>query len=162
MEFEFALLEKRLNLSQSLEDSFPVLKRNNLLATQHEDMGSTPPKIVRNEAFITRRNPFDISSGEKFNDLAGGEVLEPSAPELFNLQLVTSFGFCLYLSQEMTPTLITNRWPKQWVSGRSPSGDLKNRFSPPLALSGGPSFRNPSYGAGLIFAQDFDILTATF
>jgi hypothetical protein len=54
-------------------------------------MGSTPPKIVRDEAFITRRNPFDISSGEKFNDLTGWEVLEPSAPELFNLHLVRAF-----------------------------------------------------------------------
>src|SRR5512139_35165 len=92
MKFEFALLEKRLNLSESLDDFFPVLNRNNLLATQHEDMGSTPPKIVRDEAFITRRNPFDISSGEKFNDLARGNMLEPSAPELFNLHCVGFLG----------------------------------------------------------------------
>ena len=117
MKFEFALLEKRLNLPESLEDSFPVLKRNNLLATQHEDVGSTPPKIVGDEAFITRRNPFDISSGEKFNDLAGGEVLEPSAPELFNLQLAAPFDSCLRSSRGMTPLLsqilITNCKPKQ-------------------------------------------------
>jgi len=54
-------------------------------------MGSTPPEIVRDQAFITRRDSLDISSGKKFNDLARWKVLEPSTPELFNPHLVGSF-----------------------------------------------------------------------
>jgi len=65
-------------------------------------MGSTPPKIVRDEAFIARRNPFDISSGEKFNDLAGGEVLEPPAPELFNPHLVGALWFSFFIPRNDT------------------------------------------------------------
>jgi hypothetical protein len=62
----------------------------------------------------------------------------------------------------MTPTLIINQWPKQWVSGYNPSG----HFEKSVFTTHGPFrmtlFLEPSLGVWAHAWQGFDFSTAIF